>query len=110
MLTQVVTTEDFKAPLLKWRRHSGCLTSHDMREISTIARSILMVAVLVTDACVRVAALEVKMAQQISTNADQQKSIQTLTASLKEQAWQIQKVSAQLAASKVAPPLVVSNQ
>ena len=58
----------------------------------------------------KVAAVEVKMAQQLSTNADQQKAIQTLTASLKEQASQIQKVSAQLAASKLAPPLVVSNQ
>ena len=58
----------------------------------------------------KVAALEVKMAQQLSTNADQQKAIQTLTASLKEQASKIQKVSAQLAASKVAPALVVSNQ
>jgi len=53
MLTQVVTKKGFKASLLKWRRHSGCLTSHDMREISTIARSILIVAVLVTGACVR---------------------------------------------------------
>ena len=58
----------------------------------------------------KVAALEVKMAQQLSTNADQQKAIQALTASLKEQASQIQKVSAQVAASKLAPPLVVSNQ
>ena len=58
----------------------------------------------------KVAALEVTVAQQLSTNADQQKAIQTLTASLKEQASKIQKVSAQLAASKVAPALVVSNQ
>ena len=58
----------------------------------------------------RVAALEVKMAQQLSMNADQQKAIQALTASLKEQASQIQNVSAQVAASKLAPPLVVSNQ
>ena len=58
----------------------------------------------------KVASLEVKMAQQLSTNADQQKAIQALTASLKEQASQIQKASAQVAASKSAPPLVVSNQ
>ena len=58
----------------------------------------------------KVAALEVKMAQQLSTNADQQKAIQALTESLKEQASQIQRVSAQLAASKVARPRVVSNQ
>ena len=42
--------------------------------------------------------------------AQRQKEIQALTASLKEQAAQIQKVSAQLEASKPTPQLVVDNQ
>ncbi len=54
----------------------------------------------------RVAALEVKMAQQLSTNADQQKAIQTLAASLKEQASQIQKVSAQVELNMPGPQQV----
>jgi uncharacterized coiled-coil protein SlyX len=67
----------------------------------------------------KVEALESKMAKQESTNADQQKVIQALTASLKEQAAQIQKVSAQVAAanpsisgleaSKSPPRLVASK-
>jgi hypothetical protein len=68
----------------------------------------------------KVGALEAKMAQQQSTNADQQKAIQALNATLKEQTAQIQKVSGQLAAaspsrggleaSKPTPQLVVDNQ
>ena len=42
--------------------------------------------------------------------AQQQEEIRALTASLKEQARQIQKVSAQLAVSKARPQIVVSNQ
>jgi septal ring factor EnvC (AmiA/AmiB activator) len=44
------------------------------------------------------------------TVAQQDKEIKALTASLKEQASQIQKVSAQLELSKPAPPAVVNNQ
>jgi hypothetical protein len=40
----------------------------------------------------------------------QQKETQALTASLTEQAAQIQKVSAQLEASKPAPQIVLNNQ
>ena len=42
----------------------------------------------------RLGALEAKMAQQQSTNTDQQKAIQALNATLKEQGAHIQKVSA----------------
>ena len=42
--------------------------------------------------------------------AQQQKQIETLTAQLGEQAAQIQKVSAQLEASKPAPQVVTNNQ
>jgi hypothetical protein len=45
-----------------------------------------------------------------STLAQQQKEIKALTASLKEQASQIQKVSDQLEVSKPAPQRVVNNQ
>jgi hypothetical protein len=45
-----------------------------------------------------------------STLAQQQKEIKALTASLKEQAAQIQKVSAQLEVSKAAPQTVLNNQ
>ena len=45
-----------------------------------------------------------------STVAQQQKDIEALTAQLKEQAAQIQKVSAQLEASKPAPQVVNNNQ
>jgi hypothetical protein len=51
-----------------------------------------------------------KNEQQEAKIADQQKQIEALTESFKEQAAQIQKVSAQLAASRSAPRLVVSNQ
>ena len=43
-------------------------------------------------------------------NEEQQKQINVLTAQLKEQAAQIQKVSAQLELSKTAPQMVVNNQ
>jgi septal ring factor EnvC (AmiA/AmiB activator) len=42
--------------------------------------------------------------------AQQQKEIKALTARLTEQAAQIQKVTAQLEASKTAPQIVVNNQ
>jgi hypothetical protein len=45
-----------------------------------------------------------------ATAARQQKEIEVLTASLKEQASQIQKVSAQLEVSKPAPQTVLNNQ
>jgi uncharacterized coiled-coil protein SlyX len=44
-----------------------------------------------------------------ATAAQEQKEIQALTASLTEQAAQIQKVSAQLEVSKPAPQTTVSN-
>jgi uncharacterized coiled-coil protein SlyX len=45
-----------------------------------------------------------------ATAAQQQKEIQALTASLTEQAAQIQKVSAQLEVNKTAPQIVLNNQ
>jgi uncharacterized coiled-coil protein SlyX len=54
--------------------------------------------------------MEAKMAKQESTNANQQKMIQALTAALKEQGMQIQKVSAQLEATKSTSQLVADNQ
>jgi hypothetical protein len=42
--------------------------------------------------------------------AQQQKQLQALTASLKEQAAQIQKVSAQIEVSTPTPQAVVDNQ
>jgi cell pole-organizing protein PopZ len=45
-----------------------------------------------------------------STAAQQQQEIKALTASLKEQASQIQKVSAQLEVSNAAPQTVLNNQ
>jgi trimeric autotransporter adhesin len=57
---------------------------------------------------------EAAMAQQRkeseATAAQQQKEIQALTASLTEQAAQIQKVSAQLEVNKTAPQIVLNNQ
>ena len=53
---------------------------------------------------------EATIAQLKSSAATQQKEIKALTASLKEQASQIQKVSAQLEASKPVPQLVVNEQ
>ena len=50
------------------------------------------------------------VAKQEATIAQQQNGIEALTASLKEQASQIRKVSAQLEVSKAAPQIVVSNQ
>ena len=57
----------------------------------------------------KVETLEAKMAQQQSTNADQQKAIQSLIATVKEQASQMQKVSEQLAINSPLPRLVLNN-
>jgi septal ring factor EnvC (AmiA/AmiB activator) len=58
--------------------------------------------------------LEANAAQQQkdfqATAAQQQEEIKALAASLKEQASQIQKVSAQLELSKTAPQMVLNNQ
>lgn len=53
---------------------------------------------------------ESRIAQQESANTAQEKMIQSLTTSLREQAAEIQEVSARLEARKSSPRLVVSNQ
>jgi trimeric autotransporter adhesin len=58
----------------------------------------------------KVQELEAIAAKQEATAANQQKEIKALTASLKEQAWQIQKVSAALEVSKPAPQTVLNDQ
>jgi hypothetical protein len=58
----------------------------------------------------KVQELEAIAAKQEATAANQQKEIKALTASLKEQASQIQKVSAALELSKPAPQTVLNNQ
>jgi uncharacterized coiled-coil protein SlyX len=50
------------------------------------------------------------VAKQEARAAQQRDEIKILTATLKEQAWQIQKVSAQLEATKPAPQIVLNNQ
>jgi len=50
-----------------------------------------------------------KNEQQEAKLAEQQKEIQALTASLKEQAAQIQRVSEQLAVSRPAPRVAVND-
>ena len=54
--------------------------------------------------------LKSQMAQQAAIVAQQQKGMEVLTAQLREEAAQIQKVSAQLEASKPAPQVVNNNQ
>ena len=54
--------------------------------------------------------LKSTVARQDAIAAEQGKEIKALTASLKEQAAQIQKVSAQLESSKPVPQLVVNEQ
>jgi len=54
--------------------------------------------------------LKSTVAKQEATAIMQQKEIQALTANLKEQAVQIQKVSAQLEVGKSAPKTVLNNQ
>ena len=58
----------------------------------------------------KVQELETIVAQQRQDSEAQGKEIKALTAGLKEQAAQIQKVSAQLEASKPAPQIVADNQ
>jgi hypothetical protein len=58
----------------------------------------------------KVQGLESTVAKQEATAAVQQKEIQTLTGSLKEQAALIQKVSAQLDVIKPAPQMVLNSQ
>jgi uncharacterized coiled-coil protein SlyX len=54
--------------------------------------------------------LKCTVGKQEATIAQQQKGMEVLSASLKEQASQIQKVSDQLEVSKPAPQMVVNNQ
>ena len=54
--------------------------------------------------------LDVAVAKQETTGAQQQEEIKALIATVKQQAAQIQKVSAQLDASKTAPQIVLNNQ
>jgi septal ring factor EnvC (AmiA/AmiB activator) len=54
--------------------------------------------------------LNSKMANQVAIIAQQQKGMEVLTAQLKEQAAQIQKVSAQLEVSKPAAQVVSHGQ
>jgi uncharacterized coiled-coil protein SlyX len=54
--------------------------------------------------------LNATVARQETTGADQQKEIKALVTSLKEQASQIQKVSAQLEVTKPTPQVVNNNQ
>ena len=54
--------------------------------------------------------LDVTVAKQETTGAQRQKEIKALIATVKEQATQIQKVSAQLEASKPAPQVVVNDE
>ena len=54
--------------------------------------------------------LNAKMANQAALMAQQQKGMELLTAQLKEQAAQIQKVSAQLEMSKPAQQVVTYEQ
>jgi hypothetical protein len=56
-----------------------------------------------------IAGVKSAAAKQATTIAHQQKEIEVLTAALKEQAAQIQKVSDQLEVSKPAPRLVGGN-
>jgi uncharacterized coiled-coil protein SlyX len=54
--------------------------------------------------------LNSKMANQAAIIAQQQKGMEVLTAQLKEQAAQIQKVSAQIEVSKPAPQVVENKR
>jgi len=54
--------------------------------------------------------LKSTVAKQEATIAQQQNGMEVLTATLKEQASQIQKVSAQLELNKPAPQIVADNQ
>ena len=58
----------------------------------------------------KVETLEATVAQLKSTVARQQEGMKVFTATLKEQASQIQKVSAQLEVTKPAPQMVANNQ
>ena len=59
---------------------------------------------------VTIAELKSASARQESINAQQQKGIEALAATVKKQAVQIQKVSAQLELNKTAPQMVLHNQ
>lgn len=58
---------------------------------------------------VRITELNCRVAKQDAIIAQQQKGMEVLTAQLKEQAAQIQKVSAQIEASKPVPKVVLNN-
>jgi hypothetical protein len=56
-----------------------------------------------------IAQLKSAALKQEAVNAEQRKEMEALTASLKEQASRIQKVSVQLELSKLAPQMVVNH-
>ena len=57
-----------------------------------------------------IAQLKSTVAKQETSGTEQQQEIKALTATLREQASQIQKVSAQIEVSKPAPQMVLNNQ
>ena len=57
----------------------------------------------------RVQKLEATIAQQQSINSNQEKEIEALTAGVKEQASQIQKVAARIEIGKPVPKMVVNK-
>jgi DNA-binding protein H-NS len=56
-----------------------------------------------------IAQLKSAALKQEAVNAEQRKEMEALTASLQEQASQIQKVSVQIELSKLAPQMVVNH-
>ena len=97
----------------KVEEQEGKLNAQD-RKVEEQNRRVQEQAAAITRLKSTAARQEATIAQQKknfqSTAAEQQKEIQILTASLKEQAAQIQKVSAQLEPSKPAPQVVADNQ
>jgi hypothetical protein len=113
----VVRDEDGKVMTVRYETVDAMLLNEFLKEHRKVEeqdRKAQEQAEAITQLTATVAKQEASIVQQQrvfqATAAQQQKEIKSLTANLKEQAAQIQKVSAQLELSKTAPQMVVNNQ
>jgi septal ring factor EnvC (AmiA/AmiB activator) len=95
----VIRDEDGKVNTVRYEAVNAMLLNEFLKEHRKVEQQEAIIAQVKSNA-----------AKQESTITLQQEEIKTLTASLKEQASQIQKVSDQLELSKRAPQVVANNQ
>jgi hypothetical protein len=110
----VARDEQGKPYTVRYEAVNAMLLNEFLKEHRKVEQQTTTIAQQRKDFQASITKLEATVAQQQkdfqSTAAQQQKEIKALTATLKEQASQIQKVSAQLEVTKPAPQMVLNNQ